>query len=114
MLCAGSFPFAFNQNLTAYYLPGTIGWSNAWQTLSTVLWNPQFQTTDPTFGIINNQFGFTVTGTTNIPILLEATADLANPSWATLQNCTLTNGSLYFSDAAWMNYPSRFYRIRSP
>ena len=27
---------------------------------------------------------------------------------------TLTNGSIYFSDAAWTNYPARIYRIRSP
>jgi hypothetical protein len=25
----------------------------------------------------------------------------------------LTNGSFYFSDPAWMNYPGRFYRISS-
>ena len=26
----------------------------------------------------------------------------------------LTNGSVYFSDPQWTNYPSRFYRLRSP
>jgi hypothetical protein len=31
-----------------------------------------------------------------------------------VQTNTLTGGSAYFSDPQWMNYPGRFYRIRSP
>ena len=31
-----------------------------------------------------------------------------------MQTCTLTNGSIYFSDPDWTNHPTRFYRIRSP
>ncbi len=62
----------------------------------------------------NNQFGFTITGTANIPMVVEGNADLANASWTPLQTCTLTNGSVYFSDPEWTNYPARFYRIRSP
>jgi hypothetical protein len=38
----------------------------------------------------------------------------ASASWTALQTCTLTNGSIGFSDATWTNYPARFYRIRSP
>jgi hypothetical protein len=64
--------------------------------------------------VLSNQFGFTITGTTNIPIVVEASANLATASWTALQTCTLTNGSVYFSDPEWTNYPARFYRIRSP
>ena len=46
--------------------------------------------------------------------MVEACTNLANPTWAPLQTYTLTNGSLYFSDPDWTNYPARFYRIRSP
>ena len=31
-----------------------------------------------------------------------------------MQTCTLTNGSIYFSDPDWTNHPARYYRIRSP
>jgi hypothetical protein len=31
-----------------------------------------------------------------------------------LQTNTLAGGSFYFSDPEWTNYPSRFYRVRSP
>ena len=33
---------------------------------------------------------------------------------APLKTCSLTNGSIYFSDPPWTNYPNRFYLIRSP
>jgi hypothetical protein len=109
------FGIFYDSPTTVYYLPDTTGWGATFGGNLTALWNPQFQTGDPTFGAQNNQFGFTVTGTTNIPIVLEAAPALGNPSqWLTLETCTLTNGSLYFSDPNWTNYASRFYRIRSP
>ena len=79
-----------------------------------VLWNPSIQTTNASFGVRTNQFGFTITGTANIPIVVEASASLASASWTPLQTCTLTNGSIYFNDPQWTNYPARFYRVRSP
>jgi hypothetical protein len=62
----------------------------------------------------SNQFGFTITGTTNIPMVLEASTNLSTAGWSPLQTCTLTNGSIYFSDPDWTNYPARIYCIRSP
>jgi hypothetical protein len=46
--------------------------------------------------------------------VIEASSDLFRQAWVTLQNCTLTNGSIYFSDPQWTNFARRFYRIRSP
>jgi hypothetical protein len=66
---------------TGYYLPNTSGWTNMLDALPTVLWNPQPQTSDGSFGVQNNQFGFNITGTTNIPIVVEATTNLANAVW---------------------------------
>jgi len=78
-----------------------------------VLWNAQVQN-DASFGVLKNQFGFNITGTTNIPIVVEANSDLTQPSWTPLLTCVLTNGLVYFSDPQWMSYASRFYRISSP
>ena len=77
------------------------------------LWNPVIQTGDGRFGVRSNQFGFTITGAANIPVVVEACTNLANTVWVPLFNGLLTNGSVYFSDPAWMNYPGRFYRISS-
>jgi hypothetical protein len=81
--------------------------------LPIVLWNPVIQTGDGHFGVWSNQFGFTITGTANIPVVIQACTNLATPGWTPLFTGTLTNGSLYFSDPAWITYPGRFYRISS-
>jgi hypothetical protein len=110
----GNTVFANDSKLTIYYLPGTTGWSSPFAGYSAVLWNPVIQTSDPTFGVQNNQFGFNITGTTNIPVVVEACDNLASPIWTPLQTFTLTNGSTYFSEPLKSNFSSRFYRIGAP
>ena len=102
-------------NATAYYLPGTTGWSafSANTGLPAMLWNPLIQTADGSFGVRANQFGFNITGTTNIPIVVQTCDNLASPVWTPLQSLTLTNGSYYFSEPFQPATPARFYRITS-
>jgi len=102
----------YNQG-TVYYLPGTTGWGTNFGGLPAVLWNPRANTTDSHFGVLTNRFGFDITGTTNIPIVVEASGNLTI-GWTPLFSGNLTNGSVYFSDPQWINYSNRFYRIRSP
>lgn len=109
-----SWAFAYLWDPVVYYLPGTLGWGPTLGVAQAVLWNPQVEINDASFGVQTNQFGFNITGTANIPIVLEACTSLANQQWVPLQSCTLTNGSVYFADPEWTNYPSRSYRIRSP
>jgi len=97
-----------------YYLPGTTGWSNTLQEVPAFLWNPLIQTGNGNFGVQNNQFGFDITGTPAIPIVVEASTNLANPVWTALTNVALTNGSFHFSDSQWTNYPARYYGIGFP
>jgi hypothetical protein len=104
----------YGSNPSIYYLPGTTGWNHGFANRPAILWNPQFQTGDASFGVRTNVFGFNITGTTNFPIVLEACTNLVNSVWEPLQNCNLTNGSIYFSDPDWSNYSTRLYRIRSP
>jgi hypothetical protein len=106
----GSDVFFLDNKATVYYLPGTMGWGTTFGGLPTALWNPQPQS----ISVQGNKFRFTITGTPNIPIVVEASTDLQGASWTSLQSCTLTNGSIYFSDPQWTNYPTRYYRIRSP
>ncbi len=98
---------------TVYYLPGTTGWSNSFDGCPAVLWNPLIQTGDGSFGVQNGQFGFNITGTTNIPIVVEACANLAGPVWTPLQSLTLTNGAYYFSEPFQPGSVGRYYRISS-
>jgi hypothetical protein len=114
----GSDPkYAFaGTSVTAYYLPGTTGWT---EFLSLVgirgqLWDPQIQTGDGSFGVRTNQFGFNITGTSNLAVVVKACVDLSNPVWTPLQTNTLTGAPLYFGDPRWTNYQSRFYRLHWP
>ncbi len=65
-------------------------------------------------GVQANQFGFIITGATNLVIVVEACTKLADPTWYPLQTNTLTGGSFHFSDPRWTNYPARFYRVGIP
>jgi PKD repeat protein len=106
-------------NVTVYYLPGTIGWPE-WSRITGVpvvpwlLPNPQILNVIPSFGVQTNGFGFTVSWATNLTVVIEASTNLANPAWIPVSTNTLTGGSFYFSDPKWTNYPGRFYRIRTP
>jgi hypothetical protein len=104
----------FNQMETIYYLPGTTGWSNTFSGQPAVLWNPQIQAGGGRFGVQSNQFGFNITGTSNIPIVVEACTNLASPVWTPLQSLTLTNGLVYFSEPLQTNSSGRYYRITAP
>lgn len=109
----GSSVFGYS-SVIVYYLPLTTGWGPSLGGWPAKLWNPAVQTGAPDFGIRTNSFGFTITGTADIPIVIEAASHATGGLWTSLRTATLTNGSIYFSDADWTNYPTRFYRIRSP
>jgi len=59
---------------------------------------PQMQTRSASPGVRTNQFGFNITGTSNIVVVVEASTKLGNPTWSPLATNTLTDGSSYFSD----------------
>jgi hypothetical protein len=111
----GSSLFLNDTDVTVYYLPGATNWPLFISPgVPAVLWNPLIQTGDGGFGVRSNQFGFDITGTTNIPIVVEACVNLANPVWTRLQSLTLTNGLFHFSEARQTNSSGRYYRISSP
>jgi hypothetical protein len=110
----GTNVFLFDSSTTIYYLPGATGWGSSFASLPAVLWNPLIQTADGHFGVLNNQFGFNITSTTNIPIVLEACVNLTDPVWTPLAALTLTNGSFHFNEPLQASPAGRYYRIRSP
>jgi hypothetical protein len=103
-------PFYGDRSEVFYYLPGTTGWNQWVSPPPAVVWNPQ----PHSFGVRSNQFGFTITGTANIPFVVEARTNLGSGGWTPLQTGNLIDGSIYFGNPQWTNYPAQFYRIRSP
>jgi hypothetical protein len=109
--------FYFYTKATVYYLPGTTGWSSTYGGLPTAPWvlpYPLILSSTVSFGVQSNGFRFRISWATNAPITVEACTNLAGHIWLPVVTTALTKGWTDFSDAAWTNYPSRFYRIRSP
>ena len=69
---------------------------------------------DEGFGVVSNRFGFNINWASGMVVVVDACSDLANPAWSSLQTNFLTNGTAYFGDPEWTNFPGRFYRLRSP
>ncbi len=65
-------------------------------------------------GVRTSQFGFDITGTSNLVVVVEVCTNLVNPFWLPLVTNTLIDGTFIFGDSQWTNYPARFYRLRSP
>jgi hypothetical protein len=98
----------------AYYLPGTSGWGSMFGRWPTALWLPRMQIQQNDFGVRTNQFGININWAGNRTVVVEACTNLANPIWTPVTTNALVNGTNYFSDPNWTNYPNRFYRVRSP
>jgi hypothetical protein len=101
---------------TVYYLPGTTGWGPTFGSVPTAPWTlpyPLILNHNPSFGVQNNQFGFTVSWATNLSIVVEACTNLVNPVWSPVATNALASGTNYFGDPNWTNYPNRFYRVVS-
>jgi hypothetical protein len=109
--------FASDDQATVYYLPGTTGWGPIFGGLLTALWAlpyPLILNNGPGFGAQTTGFGFTISWATNLPVVVEASTNLANPVWTPVATNTLAGGWSHFSDPEWKNYPARFYRITTP
>jgi hypothetical protein len=112
---ADSSVFSYD-TLTAYYLPGTTGWAEFTTNtgVPTALWTlPYPLILNGSSGVRANQFGFTITWATNVPVVVEASTDLSRRVWTPIATNTLSSGTSLFTDPDWKNYPNRFYRIRS-
>jgi len=99
---------------TVYYLPGTTGWTSSFAGRVALLWNPVIQIGVEGFGLQTNHFGFSVTGSPYIMVVVEASGSLSAATWTPLLSFTLTNGPYYFSDPWQSNMASRYYRLAFP
>jgi hypothetical protein len=104
-----------NSNLaTVYYLPETTGWSATFDGRPTVLWNPRMLIDDGQFGLQAGKFGFTIHGAPDIPVVVEACFELANPGWTPVAFLTLNaEGTAQFTDPVAAMLPARAYRFRA-
>lgn len=102
--------FYGNNFATVYYLPGTTGWTDTFAGRPAVVWNP----TASAFDVQRYRFSFTISGSSNLVVVVEASLDLSNPNWIPVSTNTLVDGKSEFVEPDWWSLPSRYYRFRSP
>jgi hypothetical protein len=106
-------PFSGNTSQTI-----TINDGSLWIPASGVTYTAEYLVPPPPqvafVGVWTNQFGFNITGTADLVVVVEACSNLADHAWFPVGTNTLTGGSSYFSDPQWANNPALFYRLRSP
>ena len=102
---------------TAYYLSGTTGWGATFGGWPTAPWyqsKPQILGSTVGLGALTHQFGFTVSWATNSYLVIETCTNPAGPVWTPLATNVPVNGTVTFSDPQWSDYPSRYYRLKTP
>jgi hypothetical protein len=62
----------------------------------------------------SNQFGFNITNTANLTVVVEVCTNLASAVWVPLQTVTLTNGLYYFSEPVQVDSAGRFFGLGLP
>ena len=97
---------------TVYYYYGTTGWGVTFGGLPAVMLGapaPQINN-DGSVGVQSGNFAFTVSGVTNQTVTVEASTNLVN--WQPIWTNTLPGASANFTDPQWLNFYSRYYRVR--
>jgi BspA type Leucine rich repeat region (6 copies) len=97
-----------------YYQPGTTGWPQLYEGITTIAWNPQIQSGGTNFGLGTNGFRFDVTGLSNMWFSVDACTNLAGGNWMPIQTNRFTNVTFHFDDPQATNYGARFYRLQMP
>ncbi len=101
-------------NVTVYYLPGTVDWGTTFGERPTAPWfRPHPLMLEKSVSIQTNCFSFIISWATNASVVVEASTNPASAMWIPVCTNVLASGSSYFSDPQWASYPGRFYRIRS-
>jgi hypothetical protein len=108
----GSSVFTGDKHATFYYLPSADYWSNSVGGLPTKPWQPRLtQTVNSAPDRQTNGFGFNIEWARLTTVVVQATTNLANPTWLPLKTIPLYYGPVFFRDEEWKNYPARFYRV---
>jgi hypothetical protein len=100
--------YIFENVTTVYYPPGAAGWGSSFGRTRAIPWevHNDLQLLPTGKGVLNVQ------GPPESAFILEASGDLSQRLWNPLATNTFVNGRAKFVED--VNYPRRFYRLRSP
>lgn len=105
---------AGSKGVTLYYASSAAGWNQPVAGQNPVLWDPHVQAGSEFGPNAAGQFRFTVLGTNNMTVVVEACTNLVNAVWLPVSTVTLADGMAAFTDVASTNHLARYYRFRMP
>ncbi|MHC1769632.1 MAG: leucine-rich repeat protein [Verrucomicrobiia bacterium] len=105
----------YNVDCTVHYLPGTMGWTTTCAGHQTGEWLPELMAIKPEVTGEPETFEVQIFWVQGKTLVLEASTDLANPTWTAVATVTVaSDGSFWFRDPDYRTYPFRVYRCRTP
>lgn len=97
-----------------YFLPGTTGWRATYAGRPTFLWNPSVSHFNRGFGLNNEKFGFNISGTPGLSLVVERSTNLAQMNWKPISRINLVGGTSLFVDPVALPNVGALYRFRTP
>jgi len=91
------------------YLPSTTGWESTFSGRPALVWDPRIDTGDPGFGVTTDGFGFAITASNDLTVVVEASDSPGGPEWVPVGTNALTAGASFFNDPQWSGFERRFY-----
>jgi hypothetical protein len=110
----GTYPFTTVPNAVIYYNPGQAGWGDNYYGIPTVRWSPQISRADANFGMHAGRFGFNITATNNLTVMVEACTNISQPVWSPVTTMNVNGAPALFSDPKTTNFVARFYHLEMP
>lgn len=99
---------------TVHYLRGTTGWTTISAGQQTAEWLPELMAIKPEV-TESETFQVQVFWAQGKTLVLDASTDLANPTWTAVATVTVaSDGTIWFRDPDYRAYPFRAYRCRTP
>ena len=105
--------FDLSGKVVSYYQSTGMGWGETFAGRPAVLWDPRLAEGGK-LGVGTNGFGFVISGSSNLVVVVEACTNLVSPSWVPIGTNILSDGTSVFADPQWTNNPVRYYRISTP
>lgn len=106
--------FVGSENVTAFHLPGALGWSGVFAGRPAVLWDPEIAVASAVVDEVLGEFRFDVVAGAAFQVAVERGEEISGTEWSRVGRVELTNGSAKFIDVDHTISGNRFYRLRMP
>lgn len=96
--------------MKVYHMQGTSGWQSQFGDRETAVWYPSLEVSPD---LLSTPPSFAIRWGSGQTVVVESTTNVLDGTWLPVSTNTLVNHNSRFTDSAWTNYSTRFYRGRA-